>query len=80
MKKIKKSKIKKALKPSQRQSVTEFSTSFAGLDYDTSRKRKIIISRVLIVLGILALIFIGYVIMDSLICISELPAGEVTTI
>ncbi len=70
----KKGKIEKALKPSQRQSVTEFSTTFgSGPSYEDRVRRRRIISAVLITLGIIALIAVGYFITDTLICITELP-------
>lgn len=78
---MKKGRIEKALKPSERQSVTEFSTSFgSGPSYEERVRRRRIISFVLITLGILALIVIGYFITDTLICITELPVATPTDI
>ena len=78
---MKKGKIEKALKPSQRQSVTEFSATFgSGPSYEDKVRRHKIISAVLITLGIIALIAIGYFIADTLICITELPVVTVTDV
>lgn len=78
---MKKGKIEKALKPSQRQSVTEFSTTFgSGPSYEDKVRRRKVISGVLIALGIIVLIVIGYFITDTLICITELPVQTVTDV
>lgn len=76
---MKKGRIEKALKPSQRQSVTEFSTAFGtGPSYEERLRRRRIASWVFITLGILALIAVGFIITDTLICITELPVEPVS--
>ena len=70
----KKGKIEKSIKPSQRKSITEFSTRFGtGPSYEERVRGKKIISAVLIASGILILIGLGYFISDFLIKITELP-------
>lgn len=70
----KKGKIEKSIKPSQRKSITEFSTRFGtGPSYEDRVRGKKIISAVLIAAGILLLIGLGYFISDFLIKITELP-------
>ena len=69
----KKGKIEKSIKPSQRKSITEFSTRFGtGPSYEERVRSKKIISAVLITAGILLLIGLGYFISDFLIKITEL--------
>ena len=69
-----KGKIEKTLKPSQRKSITEFSTHFGtGPSYEERVRTKKIISAVLITAGILALIAVGYFLTDVVIGITELP-------
>ena len=70
----KKGKIEKSIKPSQRKSITEFSTRFGtGPSYEERVRGKKIISAVLIAAGILLLIGLEYFISDFLIKITELP-------
>ena len=70
----KKGKIEKTIKPSQRKSITEFSTRFGtGPSYEERVRGKKIISAVLIAAGILLLIGLGFFISDFLIKITELP-------
>lgn len=72
-----KGKIEKALKPSQRKSITEFASHFgSGLSYEEKRRNKRIVSVFLAVLGILALVCIGYFITDVLIKITEAPVPQ----
>ena len=67
-------KIEKTLKPSERKSITEFSTRFgSGPTYEERVRSKKIATAVLITAGILALIGIGYFFTDILIKITELP-------
>ncbi|MBO5410189.1 MAG: hypothetical protein J6A60_02905 [Clostridia bacterium] len=69
-----KGRIKKALKPSQRESITEFSDRFGyELGYEEKEKRRHIVNAVLIAAGVLALIGTGYFITDLLIKITEQP-------
>ncbi len=69
----KKGKIEKALKPSERKSITEFSTRFGtGPTYEERVRTKKIISAVLVTAGILFLIGLGYFITDVLVKITEL--------
>lgn len=67
-------KIEKTLKPSERKSITEFSTRFgSGPTYEERVRSKKIATAILITAGILALIGIGYFFADVLIKITELP-------
>ncbi len=69
-----KGKIEKALKPSQRKSITEFASHFgSGLSYEEKRRNKRILSVILAALGILLLVCVGYFITDVLIKITESP-------
>lgn len=71
---IQKGKIKKALKPSQRESITEFSDRFGSEPgYEEKQKKKRIISVILIAAGVLLLIAAGYFLTDVLIRITEQP-------
>lgn len=66
--------IEKALKPSQRESITEFSAHFGSEpSYEEKVKKKRIINGILIALGIIALIALGYFVTDVLIRITEIP-------
>lgn len=70
----KKGKIEKALKPSQRKSITEFSVRFGtGPTYEERERAKKIISAVIIITGILALVAAGYFVADVLIRVTETP-------
>ena len=72
--KIKKGKIEKTLKPSERKSITDFAVRFGtGPTYEERVRAKRIISAVLLTAGILALIGTGYFITDILLKITELP-------
>lgn len=71
---IEKGRIEKTIKPSQRKSITEFSTRFgAGPSYEERVRAKRIALAVLIAAGILALIAVGYFFTDVLVKITELP-------
>lgn len=66
--------IEKALKPSQRESITEFSAHFGSEpSYEEKVKKKRIINGILIALGIIALVAVGYFITDVLVRITEIP-------
>lgn len=76
-----KGKIEKALKPSQRKSITEFASHFgSGLSYEEKRRNKRILSAALAGLGILLLICIGYFITDVFIKITETPINPTAAI
>ncbi len=67
-------KIEKTLKPSERKSITEFSTRFGtGPTYEERVRGKKIVTVILITAGILALIGTGYFFADTLIKITEMP-------
>lgn len=67
-------KIEKTLKPSERKSITEFSTRFgSGPTYEERVRSKKIAMIILITAGILALIGIGYFFADVFIKVTELP-------
>ncbi len=66
--------IEKALKPSQRESITEFSAHFGSEpSYEEKVRKKQIINAVLIALGIVALVATGYFVTDVLVRITEIP-------
>lgn len=72
-------KIEKALKPSERKSITEFSSRFGtGPTYEEKMRNKRIIFAILIAAGILLLLFFGYFITDVLLKISEAPYTPLT--
>lgn len=76
-------KIEKTLKPSERKSITEFSSRFGtGPTYEEKARSKRFFYAVFITFGILVLILLGYFITDVIIGISELPympqAAEIT--
>lgn len=76
-----KGKIEKALKPSERKSITEFSTRFGtGPTYEERVRTKKIASIVLLVTGILLLICVGYFMTDVLIKITEMPYQNVPAV
>ncbi|MBR5562479.1 MAG: hypothetical protein IKW12_04935 [Clostridia bacterium] len=67
-------KIEKTLKPSERKSITEFSTRFgSGPTYEERVRSKKIAMIILITAGILALIGTGYFFADVFIKITEMP-------
>lgn len=67
-------KIEKTLKPSERKSITEFSSRFGtGPTYEEKSRNKRIISAILISIGIILLICAGYFVTDVLIKITETP-------
>ena len=71
---IQKGKIEKTIKPSERKSITDFSSRFGtGPTYEERVRFKRIVSVVLLVSGILAFIGLGYFATDVLVRISELP-------
>lgn len=73
---MKKHAMKKTIKPSERESITEFSTSFgSGHRYEARQRRRKVIFTVLIVLGIIALITIGFYFTELMIDITELPVN-----
>ncbi len=66
--------IEKALKPSQRESITEFSAhSGSEPSYEEPVKKRRIINGILIALGIIALVTLSYFVTDVLVRITELP-------
>lgn len=66
--------IEKALKPSQRESITEFSTHFGSEpSYEETVKKRKIINGLLIAFGIIALVTLSYFITDVLVRITEIP-------
>lgn len=72
-------KIEKTLKPSERKSITEFSTRFgSGPTYEERVRGKKIAMAILITAGILALIGLGYFFADVLIKITEMPYEQQT--
>lgn len=72
-------KIEKTLKPSERKSITEFSSRFGtGPTYEEKMRNKRIITAVLIAAGILLLLFLGYFVTDVFIRISETPYTPTT--
>ncbi len=69
-----KGKIEKALKPSQRESITEFSTRFGSEpSYEERVKKRKIINIILFVICFFFLIAVGYFVTDIIIKITELP-------
>ncbi len=76
-----KGKIEKALKPSERKSITEFSNRFGtGPTYEERVRTKKIASVVLLVTGILLLICVGYFVTDVLIKITEMPYQSIPAV
>ena len=66
--------IEKALKPSQRESITEFSAHFGSEpSYEETVKKRRMINGILVALGIIALVTLGYFVTDVLVRITELP-------
>lgn len=69
-----KGKIEKALKPSQRESITEFSTRFGSEpSYEERVKKRKVINIILLALCFMLLVAVGYFITDIIIKITELP-------
>lgn len=67
-------KIEKTLKPSERKSITEFSSRFGtGPTYEEKMRNKRIVFAVLAVAGVLLLLFLGYFLTDMILKISEAP-------
>lgn len=71
----KRGKIKKTYKPSERESITEFSTTFGvGSSYEKRMKRQRILTALAVIFGTLFLIYMGFFITELFIDITELPA------
>ncbi len=71
---IQKGKIEKTIKPSERKSITDFSSRFGtGPTYEERVRFKRIMSVLLFAIGILGFISIGYFVTDVLVKITELP-------
>ncbi len=71
---MKSAKTEKALKPSQRDSITGFSAKFgSGSDYRTKALRRKIARIIIITLCVLALVYAGYIFTDVILRITELP-------
>ena len=69
-----KGKIEKALKPSQRESITEFSTRFGSEpSYEERVKKRKIINIILFIVCFIFLVTVGYFVTDIIIKITELP-------
>ncbi|MCQ2475373.1 MAG: hypothetical protein MJ173_05640 [Clostridia bacterium] len=67
-------KIEKTLKPSERKSITEFSSRFGtGPTYEEKMRNKRIVFAVLAAAGVLLLLFLGYFLTDMILKISEAP-------
>ncbi len=68
--------IKKAIKPSERESITDFSATYGGPNsYEMRMKRRRILTTVGVIAGILALIAVGYFFTELFIDITELPVN-----
>lgn len=71
---FRKNHIKKAIRPSERESITDFSSSFGpNPDYEEKVRRRRIITTILCIAAIIAVISVGYIITETLIDITELP-------
>ncbi len=71
---MKKETIDKALKPSQRKSISGYSAKFAhSPDMDIRAKRRNIARIVIVAAVIIALVYLGFFLTDVLIRISEVP-------
>lgn len=71
---IQKGKIEKTIKPSERKSITDFSSRFGtGPTYEERVRFKRIVSVLLIVSAVLAFIALGYFVTDVLVRITEAP-------
>ncbi len=72
---MKKDSVKRPLKPSQRESITDFTSGFGN---EGAYHNKIIFKKtvriILIVISILIIMYIGFFFTELLISISELPA------
>ena len=80
MKNGKTQKAEKALKPSQRKSITDFSSSFGtSSDFKSKARRRKIARIIIFAICIIALVYIGFFITDVLIRISEIPTDTSTT-
>lgn len=67
-------KIEKTLKPSERKSITEFSSRFGTAPtYEEKMRNKRIVYAIIIIIGIIILISAGYFLTDVLIKITEIP-------
>ncbi len=77
---LKRVKGKKTLRPSERESVTQFTSSYGPeASYDEKQKRQRILNIALIVLGIIFLITVGFFITDIFIGITEQPLDAAQT-
>jgi hypothetical protein len=77
---MKKKKAERPLKPSQRKSISDFSSSFGtSSDFKSKAKRRKIARIIIFAICIIALVYIGFFITDVLIRISEIPTDTSTT-
>lgn len=65
-------KIEKALKPSQRKSITPFSKTFGTGDFEEKMKLRRFFRRALIIALIILLIYFGFFLTDTLLKITEI--------
>lgn len=73
---LKKGKIKKTLRPSERESITDFSQKFgSGISYEDKLRGKKAAGYVLAAIIIILLVCTGFFITDVLIRITEIPAA-----
>lgn len=72
---MKTEKIKKTIKPSERDSITGFSSKYGpGSSYEDKLRGKKAVSIILAAICLIALIYIGFFITDVLIRFTEIPA------
>ncbi|MBR2730668.1 MAG: hypothetical protein IKD72_01615 [Clostridia bacterium] len=73
----KKAKPDRALKPSQREAITEFSARFGTEpSYEERTRKKRLITAILIAVGVLLLIAVGFFVTDVLLRITEQPIDD----
>lgn len=71
---MKNGKIEKSLKPSQRESITEYAARFGtGFNFEDKARRRKIARIIIFTLCIIALIYVGFFITDVLIRFTEIP-------
>lgn len=72
----KKNSVDKAINPSERESITEFTTHFgSGRSYERRLKRRRVYAIIGLILGVVLCIALGYYFTETAIDISELPVA-----
>ncbi len=72
---MKKENVNRAIKPSQRESITDYSSHFGNSDlYSRKLTKKRVLRLIIVIISLLLFVYCGYFFTELLISITELPA------